>query len=66
MSTDRRRFLTGAGALATTMLTGSAFAQDAIQAILNSPRRGNWDDQFDARASLARLEGRTITGEPVQ
>ena len=51
MSTDRRRFLTGAGALATTMLTGSAFAQDAIQAILNSPRRGNWDDQFDARAS---------------
>ena len=33
------------------MLTGSAFAQDAIQAILNSPRRGNWDDQFDARAS---------------
>ena len=51
MSTDRRRFLTGAGALATTMLTGSAFAQDAIQAILNSPRRGNWNDQFDARAS---------------
>ena len=51
MSTDRRRFLTGAGALATTMLTGSAFAQDAIQAILNSPRRGNWNEQFDARAS---------------
>jgi L,D-transpeptidase YcbB len=51
MRSDRRSFLTGMGAFAATALSGTAFAQDAIQAILNSPRRGNWNDTFDARAS---------------
>lgn len=52
MKTDRRSFVTGMGALAATALSGSASAQDAIQAIIDAPRRGNWDEQFDARASV--------------
>jgi murein L,D-transpeptidase YcbB/YkuD len=51
MKTNRRLFITGAGAIAAAALSGAASAQDVIGDILNSPRRGNWDDQFDARAS---------------
>lgn len=51
MSTTRRSFLATAGALATSALAGPAFAQDVINDILGSSRRGNWDDTFDARAS---------------
>jgi murein L,D-transpeptidase YcbB/YkuD len=51
MKTNRRLFITGAGAVAAAALTGAASAQDVIGDILNSPSRGNWDDQFDARAS---------------
>jgi murein L,D-transpeptidase YcbB/YkuD len=51
MKTSRRFFLSGAGAIAATALTGAASAQDVIGDILKSSRRGNWDDQFDARAS---------------
>jgi murein L,D-transpeptidase YcbB/YkuD len=51
MRTSRRFFLSGASALAATMLAGGASAQDVIGDILKSSGRGNWDDQFDARAS---------------
>jgi murein L,D-transpeptidase YcbB/YkuD len=51
MKANRRLFLTGAGALAATALTGTARAQDAIAEILSSPRRGNWNEQFDASVS---------------
>jgi murein L,D-transpeptidase YcbB/YkuD len=51
MKTSRRFFLSGAGAIAATALSGAASAQDVIGDILKSSRRGNWDDQFDARAS---------------
>ncbi|QPC87370.1 L,D-transpeptidase family protein [Mesorhizobium sp. NBSH29] len=51
MKTTRRFLLTGAGAVAATALTGAASAQDVIGDILKSSRRGNWDDQFDARVS---------------
>jgi L,D-transpeptidase YcbB len=51
MKTNRRLFLTGAGAIAAAAFSGAASAQDVIGDILNSPRRGNWDDTFDARAS---------------
>lgn len=52
MTTSRRSFLAGFSALAG-LAAGSAHAQqaDAIAQILNSSRRGNWDDQFDARAT---------------
>jgi murein L,D-transpeptidase YcbB/YkuD len=48
MKTNRRFFLTGAGAAAAAVFSGSAGAQDLIADFLNSPRRGNWNDQFDA------------------
>ncbi|GHC68367.1 L,D-transpeptidase family protein [Limoniibacter endophyticus] len=52
MSINRRFFIAGTGAVAATAITAaSAHAQDVLQNILNSPRRGNWDDQFDARGS---------------
>ena len=51
MKANRRLFLTGAGAMAIGAFAGAANAQDVIGDILSSPRRGNWDDQFDASVS---------------
>ncbi|MEW9808234.1 murein L,D-transpeptidase [Mesorhizobium sp. ZMM04-5] len=52
MKTSRRSFLSGASTFAAAaMLAGPAGAQDVISEILQSERRGNWDDTFDARAS---------------
>lgn len=51
MRTSRRFFLSGASALAAAVVAGGANAQDVIGDILKSSARGNWDDQFDARAS---------------
>lgn len=51
MRTSRRFFLSGASALAVAMIANAASAQDVIDDILKSSNRGNWDDQFDARAS---------------
>ena len=48
---SRRFFLSGAGALAAAAFAGPVSAQDVISEILQSERRGNWDDTFDARAS---------------
>ena len=48
---SRRFFLSGAGALAAAAFSGPVSAQDVISEILQSERRGNWDDTFDARAS---------------
>ncbi len=51
----RRDFLTGVGAgLAATGLGGRAFAQNPIDALLQSPKRGQWSDQFDARRGDAK------------
>jgi murein L,D-transpeptidase YcbB/YkuD len=51
MKTSRRFFLSGAGVLALAAFSGPVSAQDVISEILQSERRGNWDDTFDARAS---------------
>ena len=51
MKTSRRFFLSGAGALVVAAFSGPVSAQDVISEILQSERRGNWDDTFDARAS---------------
>jgi L,D-transpeptidase YcbB len=34
-----------------TAFAGAASAQTVLDNILNAPRRGNWDDQFDARGT---------------
>ncbi|KQZ98510.1 amidase [Mesorhizobium sp. Root157] len=51
MKTSRRLFLSGASALAASMIAGGASAQNAVDDILKAAGRGNWDDTFDARAS---------------
>ncbi|YBV97808.1 L,D-transpeptidase family protein [Phyllobacteriaceae bacterium JZ32] len=50
---DRRRFLRGAATAGLSIFATGAFAQPVINDILAAPRRGNWSDQFDARASGA-------------
>ncbi|MFM2278855.1 MAG: hypothetical protein RLZZ444_1086 [Pseudomonadota bacterium] len=61
---SRRRFLGTAVAFGALGAGGSAFAQDvAIDEIINAPRRGNWDDQFDARAS--RTAAAVATNNPI-
>jgi murein L,D-transpeptidase YcbB/YkuD len=62
---DRRAFLGGMGAVAGSLMASAAFAQqqdDAIGEVLRSSRRGNWDDQFDARASQG---GKVATNLPI-
>jgi len=48
---SRRSFLSGAAALAASAVAAPAFAQDAVLDVLKSSSRGNWDDQFDAKAT---------------
>lgn len=50
MITTRRFFLSGASALAASLVAGGARAQNAIDDILKSSGRG-WDDTFDSRSS---------------
>ncbi|MCO5083931.1 MAG: L,D-transpeptidase family protein [Rhizobiaceae bacterium] len=51
MKISRRNLLASAGALAATTISGGAIAQDVIGDLLSAPKRGAWNDQFDARAS---------------
>ncbi|MCB1418577.1 MAG: peptidoglycan-binding protein, partial [Notoacmeibacter sp.] len=61
MATSRRNFIAGAGAAVLTGLSGgAAHAQDVIREIIQSPRRGNWDTEFDARASQAGKVASTL------
>lgn len=60
MITSRRLFLSGASALAATLATGGARAQDVVNDILKSNGRGNWDDQFDARVSSGAKVASTL------
>ncbi|WP_322989271.1 MULTISPECIES: L,D-transpeptidase family protein [unclassified Hoeflea] len=60
----RRRFIARAAALAATAVTaGPALAQSTIQDIISAPRRGSWDDQFDAESS--RSVAKTATRFPI-
>ncbi|MDH7785121.1 murein L,D-transpeptidase YcbB/YkuD [Ochrobactrum sp. 19YEA23] len=63
---DRRRFLRGAAtaglSVAASAFATSSFAQQAFNDVLASPRRGNWDDQFDARATGGQ---KVATNQPV-
>ena len=48
---SRRALLRGAAVTGVAALAGQALAQNAIDDVINAPRRGNWDDQFDAQAA---------------
>ena len=50
----RRRFLMGAALVAAASAPGAAYAQNALNDLLNAPGRGNWDDQFDTRGASVR------------
>lgn len=67
MMKSRRSFLASTGALALTALAGAAWAQenDPIADILSSPRRGNWDDTFDAQVSAAGQPAKISTTQPI-
>ena len=57
----RRDFLAALSAgAAGGMLAGKAFAQNPIDALLQSPKHGQWSDQFDARASETRPGTSTV------
>lgn len=60
MKTSRRFFLTGAGAIAMAAISGAASAQDVIGEVLGSSRRGNWDDEFDAKVSQGAKVASTL------
>jgi murein L,D-transpeptidase YcbB/YkuD len=63
-SISRRRFLTTAAALGAATVAGPVLAQDvSMEDIINAPRRGNWDDQFDAKAS--RTAAAISTNNPI-
>ncbi len=60
---SRRALLRGAAAAGVAALAGQAAAQTAIDEVINSPRRGNWDDQFDANVS--RAVANVVSNTPV-
>ncbi len=63
---DRRSFLRGAAtaglSVAASAMVSSAYAQQALTDVIGSSRRGNWADQFDARATGGQ---RVATNQPV-
>lgn len=60
---SRRSLLRGAAAAGAAAIAGQAVAQDAINDLINAPRRGNWDDQFDAQAS--RTAAAVVSNTPI-
>ncbi|WP_420960062.1 L,D-transpeptidase family protein [Brucella sp. IR073] len=59
---DRRLFLRGAATAGLSAFATGAFAQPVINEVLAAPRRGNWNDQFDARVSGAQ---KVATNQPI-
>ena len=60
---SRRSFLASAAAFGAAAWAGGASAQDALDEIINAPRRGLWDDQFDAKAS--RSATAVVSNNPI-
>lgn len=50
MKYSRRAFLTTAAFGGLGVLAAPAFADEMLDSVINAPRRGSWDDQFDAKA----------------
>ncbi|WP_152045610.1 L,D-transpeptidase family protein [Aureimonas psammosilenae] len=59
---SRRRFIAGTAAAGAALLPGAAFAQEALGDLLQAPRRGNWDDQFDTGSSSV---AKVVSNQPV-
>ena len=61
---SRRAFLRSAATFGAAAVAGAASAQDALNEIINSPRRGSWDDQFDAKGA-SRTATTVVSNTPV-
>lgn len=61
MPIKRRTVLKGVGALAAAAFGGPAVAQTVLDEFLQAPRRGSWNDQFDAKASATGARVQTNT-----
>ncbi|MCS4241624.1 murein L,D-transpeptidase YcbB/YkuD [Rhizobium sp. BIGb0125] len=60
---SRRTLLRSAVSVGAAALAAPALAQTAIDDLIGAPRRGNWDDQFDAQASRASVG--VVSNSPV-
>ncbi|WP_114362062.1 L,D-transpeptidase family protein [Ciceribacter lividus] len=63
LAMSRRALLRGAAVAGVAALAGQAAAQTAIDDVINAPRRGNWDDQFDAQVS--RANANVVSNTPI-
>src|SRR5262249_3931510 len=61
---SRRAFLTSAAMVGAGALAGPALAQSAIDSLINAPQRGDWDDQFDAKAA-SRTATAVVSNTPI-
>ncbi|MDP9808582.1 murein L,D-transpeptidase YcbB/YkuD [Rhizobium tibeticum] len=61
---SRRAFLTSAAMVGAGALAAPAFAQSAIDSLINAPQRGDWDDQFDAKAA-SRTATAVVSNTPI-
>ena len=61
---SRRMLLRSAASVGAVVLATPALAQTAIESLIAAPRRGAWDDQFDASAA-SRTIASVATHNPV-
>ncbi len=61
---SRRTLLRSAVSTGAVMIAAPVLAQNAIEALIAAPRRGAWDDQFDA-AAATRTVASVATNNPV-
>jgi murein L,D-transpeptidase YcbB/YkuD len=61
---SRRAFLASAATVGASAIAAPAFAQSALDALINAPRRGAWDDQFDAKAA-SRTASAAVSNTPI-
>ncbi|MDQ0133560.1 murein L,D-transpeptidase YcbB/YkuD [Neorhizobium galegae] len=61
---SRRALLRTAVSAGAAALAAPSFAQTAMDDLINAPRRGTWDDQFDAKAA-SRTAVNVVSNNPV-
>ncbi len=61
---SRRNFLRTAMSAGLASVAFPAFAQTAFDDVINAPRRGNWDDQFDAN-NASRTTAAVKSNNPI-
>src|SRR4051794_29161716 len=61
---SRRAFLASAAMIGAGAVAAPALAQTAIDSLINAPERGDWDDQFDAKAA-SRTATAIVSNTPI-